>query len=340
MKSSCLKRIFLHIFVAAHLSMLLVAFTAGPAESADIGQPIGETLKVYVTMFVVDIDEVRSASQSFDANVYVQLRWKDPQLVHNGSGAIVRPLNEVMNPGVLFVNQQKLWMTFPEVVTIAPDGEVFHRQRAWGAFSQPLKLKDFPFDRQVFSIQLAAAGIIPYKVELLPDSSTTSGIAQELSVSDWDILKWTAKTQDYKPMPTVKAVPGFAFSFEAKRKTGYFIIKVIVPLFLIVSMSWIVFWIDPKESGTQISVSITSMLTLIAYRFAIDTSLPKVSYLTRLDYFILLSTVLVFATLIEVIVTSWLAKGERLSQAKALDRLMRVLFPAAFLIVAIKSLIF
>jgi len=339
MKYSHMK-LFFHFFVSACLSLLLVAFMAAPVKSADIRQPDGETLKVHVLMFVVDIDEIKSASQSFDANVYIQLRWKDPQLAHKGSKPVVKALKEVWNPGVLFVNQQKLWITLPEIVTIAPDGEVFYRQRVWGAFSQPLKLKNFPFDRQVFSIQLASSGITRKKVEFLLDSNFKSGIAQELSLSDWDVLRWTAETRDYKPMPTVKAIPGFAFSFEAKRRTGYFIIKVIIPLILIVTMSWIVFWMDPREAGTQISVSITTMLTLIAYRFAIDASLPKVSYLTRLDYFILLSTILVYATLIDAVITSMLAKGEKLSQAKAIDRWMRILFPSAFVIVAVKSLIF
>lgn len=94
------------------------------------------------------------------------------------------------------------------------------------------------------------------------------------------------------------------------------------------------------ESGTQISVAITTMLTLIAYRFAIDTDLPNVSYLTRLDFFILISTILVYASLIEVIVTSTFAKSERLSQARKIDFWMRWLFPSAFAIVAVKSLIF
>jgi hypothetical protein len=36
------------------------------------------------------------------------------------------------------------------------------------------------------------------------------------------------------------------------------------------------------------------MLTLIAYRFSIGELVPKVAYLTRLDYFILGSTLMVF----------------------------------------------
>ena len=46
----------------------------------------------------------------------------------------------------------------------------------------------------------------------------------------------------------IQAVPGEAkpapvtFSFEATRRIGYFIGKVIVPLILIVALSWVVFW--------------------------------------------------------------------------------------------------
>jgi hypothetical protein len=50
------------------------------------------------------------------------------------------------------------------------------------------------------------------------------------------------------------------------------------------------------------------MLTLIDYRFAVGTSLPRVSSLTRLDYFILAGNFLVFASLVEVMVTSALTK--------------------------------
>ena len=334
-----MKKLLLHLFVTAWLSMLLVAFGAIPSESAEVSRPTTGPVKVYVTIFIIDVDEINSASQNFDANVYIQYRWRDQRLAHKGSKSIVRPLDEIWNPEIQIVNQQKLWLTFPDIVKIAPDGEVLYRQRAWGSFSQPLKLHDFPFDQQVFYIQLAAVDYTQGEVELLLDTKEESGIAQELSVADWKVLRWTAEPRAYKPTPTMNATSGFAFSFEARREIGYFIIKVIIPLILIVAMSWVVFWIDPMESGTQISVAITTMLTLIAYRFAIDMDLPKVSYLTRMDYFILLSTILVYASLIEVIVTSTLAKGEKLSQARALDRWMCWLFPITFAVVAVKTLV-
>lgn len=335
-----MKRIFSRLVVSAWLSILLVAFGATTSESFEVSRPSNGPVKIHVSIFMVDLDEVTSANQSFDANVYIMYRWQDKRLAHKGSKSIVRSLNEIWNPRIQIVNQQKIWLTFPDIVEIAPDGEVLYRQRVWGSFSQPLKLHDFPFDQQVFFIQLAAIDYTPGEVELVLDTKEESGMSQELSVTDWNILGWKAEPRVYKPTPTTKANAGFSLSFEASRKTGYFIIKVIFPLILIVAMSWVVFWIDPTESGTQISVAITTMLTLIAYRFLIDTGLPKISYLTRLDYFILFATILVYASLIEVIITSTLARNGRLSQAQAIDRHMRWLFPLIFAIMAIKPFVF
>ncbi len=293
---------------------------------------------VNVLIFIIDVDDVKTADQSFIANVFLEYRWNDPRLVYQDEIERTKPLNDVWNPRLLMINQQRVVKTFPEVVSIAPSGDVTYRQRLWGTFSQPLELADFPFDRQTFTLQLVSVGYKPHEIDLRPDP--TMGIADHLSVTDWDVTNWQAGASSYIPIPGGDIeLAGFSFYFEAQRKTGYFIVKVILPLILIVAMSWIVFWIDPNESGIQISVAITTMLTLIAYRFAVGADLPKVSYLTRLDFFILAATILVFASLLEVIVTSALAKQENLELARKLDNGSRWLFPGIFIIVAIKTFI-
>jgi hypothetical protein len=54
-----------------------------------------------------------------------------------------------------------------------------------------------------------------------------------------------------------------------------------------------------------------------------------------LDYFTLGSTVLVFFALVEVIMTSYLARKERTLMARKFDRISRVAFPAAFVLLFI-----
>jgi len=329
----------LHQVVPALVAMLLV-IPSLPAR-AGLDRPVSEAgpTRVTVMAYIADVDEINSALQNFTANVFLEYRWRDESLAFPGSGRVVKDLTAVWHPQIQISNQQRVWKTFPEVVTVAPNGDVVYRQRVWGDFSQPLILHDFPFDRQDFKVQLVTVGYSPKEVELVPSPEITYGIAGELSLVDWEVVGWKAEVAHYKPIPTRKELACLRVSFTAERRTEYFIVKVIIPLVLIVMMSWVVFWIDPKEAGSQIGVSMTAMLTLIAYRFAVGTSLPKVSYLTRLDGFILSATILVFASLIEVILSSSLARNDRLDTARRLDRWARLIFPSAFALLTLLAFV-
>jgi hypothetical protein len=97
-------------------------------------------------------------------------------------------------------------------------------------------------------------------------------------------------------------------------------------------MSWLVFWINPGAAAPQFSIAVTSMLTLIAYRFAVGAELPKLPYLTRLDTFILMSSVLIFASLLEVVYTTQAAAAGKPEAAISVDRKCRWLFPIGFVL--------
>ena len=126
-------------------------------------------------------------------------------------------------------------------------------------------------------------------------------------------------------------VQGFVFSFRAERLFNHYVIKFIIPLILIVAMSWVVFWIDPTESSSQLSVAVTAALTLIAYHIALAGKLPDIPYLTRMDLFLFCSTLIVFAALLEVVITSRLARDGRESLARRWDQVCRFLFPISYL---------
>ncbi len=264
------------------------------------------------------------------------LRWTDPRLAHDQRRKSM-PLAEVWHPRVQILNQQRVWPSFPEVVSISQDGEVVYRQRVWGSFSQPLDLRDFPFDRQDFSIQLITSDYTAKDLELVTDPR--SQIAERLSLPDWDIVAWSVDATTIKPLSNLPIeIAAVVFSFQAERRKAYFIYQVIIPMALIVAMSWVVFWIDPKESGTQISVAITTMLTLIAYRFSLGVDLPKVDYMTRIDFFVLGSTVLIYATLVQAVITTTMAKSGKLLEAREVDLWCRWLFPGGFVLLALETL--
>ncbi len=121
----------------------------------------------------------------------------------------------------------------------------------------------------------------------------------------------------------------------ANRITAYYVWKVILPLCLIIAMSWAVFWINPAEFGPQIGLSATSMLTLIAFLFATTNMLPALGYFTILDFFIGGATILVFLAMLESLTTSFLVSKDKIELALRIDLLCRFIFPLSFVVVVI-----
>lgn len=121
---------------------------------------------------------------------------------------------------------------------------------------------------------------------------------------------------------------------SARRDSSFYVWKVLLPLVLIVCMSWGVFWIDPALFGPQIGLSSTSMLVLIAFQFSIEGTLPRMGYFTRMDEFVLGSTLLVFLAFTEAIASVFLMGRDRKGIARRLDRVSRWVFATAFGVMA------
>lgn len=298
--------------------------------------------QVSVGIWTVDITDIDSAQQTFTADMAVVLRWKDARLAHTGTGVAHYALDQIWTPRVAIANEtSSVTRKFPDSVEVEPDGTAIYRQRYVGAFTQSLRLQSFPFDRQAFHIQLVAIRYRPDEVVFVPDEDWIrdglqqgAGISQSITLPDWTVEKWGTAAHDYALTPGLH-YSGYVFEFTASRNTEHYILKIILPLILIVMMSWSVFWIGPTTSNTQFSIAVTSMLTLIAYRFAVDNQLPRLPYMTRLDVFFLISTLLVFFSLIEVLVTTILDSNQREKRAQAIDRYCRIVFPAVFFLASI-----
>jgi hypothetical protein len=291
---------------------------------------------VEVTVYLIDIEEIDSRTQSFTANLFVSLRWLDPALAHEGPGSIGVPLDDIWNYNLQILNQQRLVKTFIDSANITPEGLVTVRQRYWGGFSQPLDLQDFPFDSQRLQINLVRSGVVGSTPNFI--ISPDSGLANHMKIPDWQVLDWKVVPENIPIGRDGRTVPSVVLTVDVKRSISFFTLKVILPLMLIVAMSWLVFWIGPDLMASKISVGVTTMLTLIAYRFAIGGMVPRLSFLTGLDYFVLGSSILVFLTLMVVAFTAYLIEKGRLEQARRLDRISRWMAPLLFLAMILQTL--
>jgi len=294
--------------------------------------PHGGATEIHCSITVLDLDAVNDAIQNFTVNLFLTCRWKDARLANDGPGNVIKDVSAVWHPKIMFLNRQKLWTQTDDVVEVSPSGAVVYRKHFWGDFSQPLNMRNFPFDTQDLQISLIAAGAYGHdEVSLIQDPGNPSTMADEYSVADWKVIG-TRVESGPKLLPTGETAAALTLSLIVERESQHYIVKFIAPLLMILVLSWVVFWLSPDESA-QLSVGVTSCLTVIAYHLALSARLPKIPYLTHMDIFVLGATMLVFLAMIEVVVTTRLAGAGQLERAIKIDRMSRLVFPSLLALV-------
>ncbi len=296
--------------------------------------PQGEPTVVSVGLFLIDIANINDTDQSFMANIGVRMKWKDPRLArgqHEDQSVCIVELAKIWNPQVRIQNERLVWKRLDDVVEIEADGTVTYRQRYHGTYSSVGDISQFPFDTRVLSFSFVSVGYSSADIMLVADDRWR-GRSETLSIANWEVGQQQVSIREYTA-PDNKSFAEIDFEYNAERRSTYYIWTMIVPLLLIVFMSWSVFWINPQHFGAQLGVAATSMLTLIAYRFALGTILPPVAYLTSMDKFLTCSSILVFIALVEAVTTSALVEKGGKELAISIDKWSKVLFPIAFLAV-------
>ena len=122
--------------IRALISTMVVCLTAHePATAAD-------PVSVEVGIFVLDISELRDASQTFRTDFHLSARWNDAQLADPDADEIRRlPLTDVCHLQLDVGNRRDVEFLFPTEVEVDRLGNVYYRQRISGHLSPRLDLR-------------------------------------------------------------------------------------------------------------------------------------------------------------------------------------------------------
>lgn len=290
--------------------------------------------RVGIGLYVINISKINDIEQVFTIDFALRMNWQDHRL--KGKPGIYA-LSEVWHPNVVIINQHGVNKLLDDVVTVDSSGNVRYGQRLWGSIALKLALRDFPFDVHTLPIKIASVVYGPGEIEFIEDEYGVSR-AGELSIAGWSVEEEIDfHTGGYYVAGRGNELSDAVFMLQARRHAGFYIWRVIIPLILIIFMSWTVFFIDPRELESQTSISVSSILCVIALQFTFVGILPKVSYLTRLDRFILGATIMIFLALIESVTTSALTIGGKHSLARRFDNWSRIIFPIILILFIVFS---
>ena len=202
-----------------------------------------------------------------------------------------------------------------------------------GSFDNDFDFSKFPFEKQTLNLDFNAfqyddSYSLPWMSEVGFDNLYINYL--DSKSTEWDFYDYDARYGHYSNMETSLRYPYVSVYFEIERLSNYYVFKVMLPIVFLLLISWSVFWINPKDLESRVTVSIVCLLSLIAYNFVIDNDLPKLGYLTFMDRFILISYIFSGIPTIQTIITRYLFDNEKKELSLIFDRNSKIFVPPSY----------
>ena len=313
MKSLLVLRSERRIAVIAAVFLLTTPMArAAGGPSDDLTQlPAARPVKVTLSVELLEVSQIQDHEEKFEIEFYLFLTWNDPRLAFDrrseGRDKRIVPIEQIWTPEPELMDDLDVTVQDGRNAHVHHDGTVLWRQYYRGTLSSNFDLHEFPFDAHRLEVCIEAnSGEIDEVLYVAGDSHAREDDAsQSIHVvpHGWNLLGLSNDVSEAKYPRLGETFSRFLFRIDVKRDPHFYWWAIVLPLLPIVATSWSVFWMDPKEFSSQVGVGVTAMLTVVAYRITIDSSLPPLSYMTRMDYFLLVCQVWVFgAFLMSVVV--------------------------------------
>ena len=244
--------------------------------------------------------------ETFQIDGYLTAVWKDDRLRYSPSpGSLLRSRTfheeQIWYPHVGMLNAAEPRSRFDITIRARPDGIATYRERFVVTLSTKFDVARFPFDSQKLTIYLQPIWADREFMTLVSDRDLLQlNQAEYAGIGQWNIKSLSERATSENVGGTSEKISQVAFMIFVKRRYGFYIWKVFVPLLLMVTVSWTIFWMGLDDFGNQILVAITTILTVIAFAFSIESNLPKVPYVTYIDAFFLCCYFFVFLAVIEL----------------------------------------
>ena len=192
-------------------------------------------------------------------------------------------------------------------------------------FDEEFELQAFPFDNQDCTVSVllhTRAFRLTYrrnptrestfeesKVMLTEVCPRPLASGQPASLTARWLMQWDTQPPEDEQIDDPKQ-NHYNVYIRLKRRPKYYATHVMVPIGLFSFMTWLAYTLPAEESGDRLSVGLTLMLTLVAFKFSVTSDLPRLPYATHLDNYIFLNLVMQIIIIVHIGITGYTRRKE------------------------------
>jgi len=305
-------------------------------------QEDGGPVVVRASFEILEISAINDDKETFEFTGIMTLKWRDRRQAFDPAAAGVKEkiyqgdyqFNEISPswyPQLVLVNSAGSYDSQGVVLRAEPDGTQTLIEKISAVAKTDLNLRRFPFDSQTLTAVFQVLGFDRSEVTLQVDQ-TGSAIRSGLSIPQWFIRGVSISSQDRPTFIAGKpsVTSGFVTAVDARRASFYISHLVILPLVVIVLLSFSVFWIEPSSTSDRMNISFIGILTAVAYQLVMNDTLPRIAYVTWMNACLSLSFLMMVGTVIVHLTVGNLDRKGNAALALRIDRYCRWVFPLAY----------
>lgn len=252
-------------------------------------------LEVAIGIMIDQITFVNQKSENYGAVVTIRATWHDPALAFDPANfgrdyRIMKPekfaelatAKQTLSPGFVVQNQQSNRWIHQSAVVVHSDGAVKYAEKSSLTLQAPhFNFTRYPFDTQKFYFEIVS--MLPTALVNYTIIEKHSGLGSLLGEEEWILENATME------LSTVVGISGLesaqvALKFEGRRHIMYYVIRILLPMLVLIVVSWSTFVLN--EYRKRIEIAGANLLVFIAFNWMISDDLPKLGYLTFLDFIV------------------------------------------------------
>jgi hypothetical protein len=279
-------------------------------------KPGDDPTTVYIGIEVINIRNIKVEDQSFDCEFYLNISWKGDRSARNF---------EFINANYIDTSHY-VEARLDSLLDSSGYNEIFCKVK--GNFRSKMDVFNYPFDEHILSIEIGDYYFNKSELIYSVDSSSTN-LQGRVELLEWEIepevIKFEEDNYTYSDSVEFSIAK---FIIAVNRRPMSFVVKILLPIVIIMSIALLVLFIRRRELGTRTALAVTALLSLIALYITISNHLPEVSYMSKVDLLFIWSYFIILVIMIFAVMGFKTAKDQK--EDSPLDKYLRWILPTIY----------
>ncbi|CAG5122533.1 unnamed protein product, partial [Candidula unifasciata] len=273
----------------------------------------GERVVILTDILIKSMGPISETDMSYSMQVYFRQRWKDERLsfyLPNITQFTLsnKFINNIWKPNSYFLNgrnSKQHNITVPNAfIRLSHDGSIYMSMRLTVNARCPMMLSRYPMDRAICPLFIGSFGYTADDLVYMWENQVD--IDPGVTLSQFELGR--IEQQNISKKGKYGELSILEIYIHMSRAVGFYVLQTYVPCYLIVSLSWVSFWINRDAAPARVLLGVTTILSTAAIGMTVREGLPRVPYATALDVFLNVCIVYEMAALIEYAAVNYFTK--------------------------------